>query len=133
MGELRDLPYEEYIQDLKKELATKGLRNAIKERCDEIAGECRPMSYATTSIVYEMLAEILTFVELETGEFDDRHDESRCSEETSNPRGREEERDGTAGTESGAGHDDSGDRRGTFLFYQDGGGAQGHFIRGLRG
>ena len=64
--EIRVVSESEYRKKLKAEIAEKGLKGAIKERCDNIADETRNvMTYAGWGYVIEQLNDILNLIESE--------------------------------------------------------------------
>lgn len=60
---IRKISPEEYRESLKKEIATDGLHEAVKKRCDAIDEECKYMRYVQHRYIQEQLAEILELVE----------------------------------------------------------------------
>ena len=60
---LKVISPEEYMESLKKEIATDGLYEAVKKRCDAIGEECEYMRYVQHRYIQEQLAEILDLVE----------------------------------------------------------------------
>ena len=60
---IKEISPEEYKESLKAELATDGLYEAVKRRCDIINEECQPMSYTQHGFIQEQLSEIMELVE----------------------------------------------------------------------
>lgn len=63
-SELRIYPREKYESDLKKELAVKGLYQAIKQRTDEVSEVTADLGYVEHRFIQEVLAEILDLLEV---------------------------------------------------------------------
>ena len=61
---IRVISPEEYRAQIKAEIATDGLCEAVKKRCDAIDEECKYMRYVQHRYIQEQLAEILELVEL---------------------------------------------------------------------
>ena len=61
---IREISPEEYKKSLKAELATDGLYEAVKRRCDIIDEECKFMRYVQHRFIQEQLTEILELVEI---------------------------------------------------------------------
>lgn len=61
---IKEISPEEYRESLKKEIATDGLYEAVKRRCDAIDEACKYMRYVQHRYIQEQLAEILELVEL---------------------------------------------------------------------
>ena len=60
---IRKISPEEYMESLKKEIATDGLHEAVKKRCDAIDEECKYMRYVQHRYIQEQLTEIMDLVE----------------------------------------------------------------------
>lgn len=60
---IREISPEEYMENLKKEIATDGLHEAVKKRCNAIDEECKYMRYVPHRYIQEQLAEILDLME----------------------------------------------------------------------
>lgn len=67
---IRDVPYEEYIGNLKSEIINDGLYEAVKKRCDQINGECKFMRYVQHRVIQELLSEIMDLLKLREYEED---------------------------------------------------------------
>lgn len=61
---IKEISPEEYKAQLRAELATDGLYEAVKRRCDIIDEECKFMRYVQHRFIQEQLTEILELVEL---------------------------------------------------------------------
>ena len=60
---IREISPEEYKENLKAEIATDGLYEAVKKRCDIINEECKYMRYVQHRYIQEQLCEIMELVE----------------------------------------------------------------------
>jgi len=69
---IRDVPYEEYIGNLKSEIINDGLYEAVKKRCDQINHECKNMGYIQHRTIQEWLSEMLDLLKLREYEEDDQ-------------------------------------------------------------
>jgi hypothetical protein len=59
MFRIREITYDEYKYNLRKEIETVGLKAAIEKRCDMIDEDCRFLGTATYLGVIESLNDIL--------------------------------------------------------------------------
>lgn len=59
MFRIREITYDEYKDNLRKEIETVGLKAAIEKRCDMIDEDCRLLGTATYLGVIESLNDIL--------------------------------------------------------------------------
>lgn len=61
---IKEISPEEHKAQLRAEIATDGLYEAVKKRCDEIDEECKYMRYVQHRYIQEQLCEIMELVEL---------------------------------------------------------------------
>ena len=61
---IKEISPEEYKENLRAEIATDGLYETVKKRCDAIDEECKFMRYVQHRYIQEQLVEILELVEL---------------------------------------------------------------------
>lgn len=63
---LREYTKEERESDMRKELETTSLYNAVKHRCDLIDDECivHQLGYIPHRVIQELMCEILDLIEL---------------------------------------------------------------------
>ena len=59
MYKIREITYDEYKDNLRKEIETVGLKAAVEKRCDMINEDCRFLRTATYLGVIESLNDIL--------------------------------------------------------------------------
>ena len=61
---LQEISYDEYISELRCEIETAGLFEAVKKRLDEINHVATALAYADCGLVQEKSAEILNLLQL---------------------------------------------------------------------